>query len=93
MVNPRIAGCCGGTFSKFREVWRSGSPLFFASPRYRNSRFSAVEAISFADNFLQKQQKQRECRLQPGTRGNSDGWPSWPPQPIAPEVAIETSVI
>jgi hypothetical protein len=39
------------------------SPLFFASPHRGHSRFSAGMAIAFADNFLQKQQKQPECRF------------------------------
>src|SRR5260370_27303164 len=38
-------------------------PLFF-SPRQRwNPRLSAAKRMSIADNFLQKQQKQREPRL------------------------------
>jgi hypothetical protein len=42
------------------------TPLFFASPRWRNSRISAVEAMPLADNFLQKQQKQRKGRSKNG---------------------------
>jgi hypothetical protein len=39
----------------FCEIYtglRGFCPLFFASPYHLNSRFSAVEAISSADNFL-----------------------------------------
>jgi len=35
-------------------------PLFFAPPRRLTSRIPAAKAMSVADNFLQKQQKQRE---------------------------------
>jgi hypothetical protein len=39
------------------------SPLFFASPHRQHSRLSAGMAIAFADNFLQKQQKQQKGRF------------------------------
>jgi hypothetical protein len=38
-------------------------------PGCRNSRNSAAKVMSFADNFLQKQQKQRERRVQKGYGG------------------------
>jgi len=34
-------------------------PLFLAPPYHRKPRVSAAKAMSLADNFLQKQQKQR----------------------------------
>jgi hypothetical protein len=37
-------------------------PLFSRGPRGPNSRISAVEKLMSADNFLQKQQKQRVRR-------------------------------
>jgi len=35
-------------------------PLLFASPNRTRARISAAEGMSLADNFLQKQQKQRK---------------------------------
>ena len=46
-------------YSEFTAGWRRCSPLLFALPRHRNSRISAAETMSVADNFLQKQRKQR----------------------------------
>ena len=49
-----------------RDLQRAGPaviPLFLAPRRRRNSRISAEKAMSLADNFLQEQQKQRECRF------------------------------
>jgi hypothetical protein len=37
------------------------SPLFFAPPSRLNSRIPAAKTMPLADNFLQKQQKQREA--------------------------------
>jgi len=47
--------------------------LFLATPRSRNSRIPAAKAMSLADNFLQKQQKQRECRFKKGRGGDPLG--------------------
>jgi len=46
-------------YSEFTAGWRRCSPLLFALPRHRNSRISAAETMSVADNFLQKQRKQQ----------------------------------
>jgi hypothetical protein len=53
----------------YRELQRAGA-LFLARPGCRNSRISAAKAMSPADNFLQKQQKQRERRVTKGRGGN-----------------------
>jgi hypothetical protein len=37
---------------------QDAAPLFFGSPNWQNSRIPAGVERSFADNFLQKQQKQ-----------------------------------
>jgi hypothetical protein len=42
------------------------TPLFFGLPGCRHSSISAGEERSFADNFLQKQQKQRGHPLDRG---------------------------
>ncbi len=61
-----------------RDLQRAGPaviPLFLAPRRRRNSRISAEKAMSLADNFLQEQQKQRECRFKKGRGGNPLGGP------------------
>jgi hypothetical protein len=45
------------TAAKQRQI-----PLFFRSSSRRKPRISAENAISFADNFRQKQQKQQKQR-------------------------------
>jgi hypothetical protein len=44
--------CRDAVFCGIYTNLRGRHPLFFGSPYHRNSRFSAVEAMSFADNFL-----------------------------------------
>jgi hypothetical protein len=46
------------TAAKQRQI-----PLFFRSPSRRKPRISAENAMFFADNFRQKQRKQREPAL------------------------------
>jgi hypothetical protein len=53
-------------------------PLFFSCAGPREPRISAVKAMSLADNFLQKQQKQRECRLARVDSANFAGRPRVP---------------
>jgi hypothetical protein len=51
-----------------QELQREGasfSPLFFVQARRHNSRVSAAKLMPLADNFLQKQQKQRSGRQFP----------------------------
>ena len=42
----------------------------FAAPGWRNSRVSAAKVMPSADNFLQKQQKQRKLRVEKDRHGN-----------------------
>jgi len=58
----------------YRDLQRAGA-LLLARPGCGNSRISAAQAISPADNFLQKQQKQRERRVTKGRGGNPVGGP------------------
>jgi len=53
-----------------------------------NSRISAVKAMSVADNFLQKQQKQRVGRLAKLRCGDPAGRPSGSRAPISPAIGI-----
>ena len=46
----------------YSDLQRAGV-LFLARPSCQNTGISAAKAMSPADNFLQKQQKQRECRF------------------------------
>jgi hypothetical protein len=43
-----------------RVIPCTGFPLLFGGVRCRKPRISAEESVTIADNFLQKQQKQRE---------------------------------
>jgi hypothetical protein len=49
--------------------------LFFRAPRLWNSRIPAANTMSLTDNFLQKQQKQRERQPAKGGCGNPAGRP------------------
>jgi len=49
----------------YRDLQRAGA-LFLAPLGCRNSRISAAKAMSPADNFLQKQQKQQKTAAAPG---------------------------
>jgi hypothetical protein len=60
--NTRPAALCLWVSPIYSEL-ALRSPLFFASPHRRHSRLSAGMAIALADNFLQKQQKQRKRRF------------------------------
>src|SRR6516225_7306801 len=56
--------------------WRTGQgPLFPRGPRGPNSRISAEKNLMAADNFLQKQQKQRRRPFEKGRSGNPAGRP------------------
>jgi hypothetical protein len=57
-------------YSRVTASRRARYPLFFALPRRSNSRISAAKAMSLADNFLQKQQEQRERQFAKGRCGN-----------------------
>ena len=58
----------------YRHLRHSGA-LFLVRPGFRNSRISAAEVTSPADNFLQKQQKQRGRPFEKGRSGNPAGRP------------------
>jgi hypothetical protein len=60
-------------FCEFSGIYR-GPTLFRARSGCRNSRISAAEAMSSADNFLQKQPKQRER----GVKNGRGGYPARP---------------
>src|SRR6516164_10606410 len=56
--------------------WRTGQgPLFPRGPRGPNSWISAEKNLMAADNFLQKQQKQRGRPFEKGRSGNPAGRP------------------
>ena len=52
------------------------SPLFLRSPSRRRPRIPAENAITFADNFLRKQRKQREAAFA-HVWGPRAPWKSW----------------
>jgi hypothetical protein len=56
-------------FANLQGSQRAGA-LFLGPPGCPNSRISAAKAMSPADDFLQKQQKQRERRVKKGCGGN-----------------------
>src|SRR5262245_51260945 len=57
---------------------RGVTPLFLSWPNWRNSSISAGEERSFADNFLQKQQKLRSAfnKVNFGKTCRSDSQPA-----------------
>src|SRR6516225_4824452 len=62
--------------SNWFNDWRTGQgPLFPRGPRGPNSWISAEKNLMAADNFLQKQQKQRRRPFEKGRSGNPAGRP------------------
>jgi hypothetical protein len=55
-VAHAISATARSPFANLQGLQRAGA-LFFARPGWRNSRISAAQAMSPADNFLQKRQK------------------------------------
>jgi hypothetical protein len=54
-VAHAISATARSPFANLQGLQRAGA-LFFARPGWRNSRISAAQAMSPADNFLQKRQ-------------------------------------
>jgi hypothetical protein len=73
-ANGGFIACNLGTleiaFCEFTGILQRAGALFLARPGCRNSRIPEAHAMSPADNFLQKQEKQRERRLKKGRGGN-----------------------
>jgi hypothetical protein len=67
-----------GFFTQYaagRSAGNRAYPLFLRPPCRWNSRISAARPVSIADDYLQKQQKQRERRLAKGLCGSLSGRP------------------
>src|SRR5229473_6722081 len=72
-LSPAVMPCCGSWIFFQPKQRRTAKeqrtpPLFLRSANRRRPRISAEKAMSTADNFLQKQQKQQKQREVPCAR-------------------------